>query len=197
MTLSDTARAANFSLQRTAGLRFRRFAALWPAAAEFRWLADSPMNAMRFLTIFWLAVQCASLAQAQEPLPLAARVNEAKLIVVGTLRGHATISRHQDSSTVQIEKVLFGSAPTNKTLLVWYTSDRLLTPGIASSTHQISATNRYICFLTHERATQPSIDMFQARAIGKQHYAHDAFELATAETLKEVGALIAERSKKN
>ena len=32
---------ANFSLQRTAGLRFSQFVAQWPAAAEFRcWAAN-------------------------------------------------------------------------------------------------------------------------------------------------------------
>ena len=33
-------RGSNFSLQRTAGFRFRRFVGHWPAAAEFwRWAA--------------------------------------------------------------------------------------------------------------------------------------------------------------
>lgn len=135
-------------------------------------------------------------AQANESMPLARRVQEAKLIVVGTLQGAVTISKHQDSSTVQIEKVLFGSFPTNRVLLVWYAIDRQLTPGIASSTHQISPTNRYICFLTLDHSKQIKTDTVQARAIGKGHYAHNAFELATDAALKEVATLIAERKKK-
>lgn len=154
------------------------------------------MNSTRFLAILWLTIAVARLAQAQEPLPLADRVKEAKVIVLGTLHGYVTISRNQDSSKVQVERVLFGSAPTNNTLLVWYRSDRLLTPGISSSTHQMSLTNRYICFLTYDDATQSSTDTFQTRAVGKGRYAHDAFELATDRTLEEVSALITERSKK-
>ena len=154
------------------------------------------MNTMRLLAVLWLTTAVGRLAQAQEPLPLADRVKEAKVIVVGTVRGYVTISRHQDSSKVQVEKVLFGSPPTNNTLLVWYTSDRLLTPGTFSSTHQMSPTNRYICFLTYDDGTQSSAETFQTRAVGKGRYAHDAFELATERALEEVSALITERSKK-
>jgi hypothetical protein len=143
----------------------------------------------------WLAGLTA-FAQSQEPMPLARRVQESKLIVVGKLQGSVTISKHQDSSTVQIDKVLFGSIPTNRVLLVWYATDRLLTPGIASSTHRISRTNSYICFLTFDHAKQTKTDTFQARAIGKGHYAHNAFELVTDAALKEVATLIAEKNKK-
>jgi hypothetical protein len=129
-------------------------------------------------------------------MPLARRVREAKLIVVGTLQGSVTVSKHQDSSIVQIENVLFGSAPTNKVLLVWYARDRRLPSGMASSTHQINPTNRYICFLTFDRSAQRTKDTFQTRAIGKGHYAHNAFELATDEALTQVVTLIAERKKK-
>jgi hypothetical protein len=143
----------------------------------------------------WLAGLTA-FAQSQEPMPLARRVQESQLIVVGKLQGAVTISKHQDSSTVQIEKVLFGSFPTNRVLLVWYATDRQLTPGIASSTHQISPTNRYICFLTFDHSKQTKSDTVQARAIGKGHYAYNAFALATDAALKEVATLIAERNKK-
>jgi hypothetical protein len=160
-------------------------------------LAELPMNAMRHPIVLcvWL-VGLTAFAQAQEPMPLARRVREAKLIVVGKLQGTVTVSKHQDSSIVQVDKVLFGSAPTNKVLLVWYAGGRQLTPGIASSTHQISQTNRYICFLTFAHSRQPATDTFQARAIGKGHYAHNAFELATEGAMKEVATLIEKKGKK-
>jgi hypothetical protein len=129
-------------------------------------------------------------------MPLARRVQESKLIVVGKLQGSVTVSKHQDSSTVQIDKVLLGSFPTNRVLLVWYATDRQPTPESGSRGHHMSSTNRYVCFLTFDRAKQTKTDTVQARAIGKGHYARNAFELATDATLKEVATLIAERNKK-
>jgi hypothetical protein len=129
-------------------------------------------------------------------MPLARRVQESKLIVVGKLQGSVTTSKHQDSSTVQIEKVLFGSILTNRVLLVWYTTDRQSTSGSAKRAHQMSLTNRYICFLTLDHSKQTKTDTVQARAIGKGHYARNAFELATDAALKEVATLIEERNKK-
>jgi hypothetical protein len=143
----------------------------------------------------WLLVLTA-FAQAQEPMPLARRVQESKLIVVGKLQGTVTISKHQDSSSVEIEKVLFGSVPTNRVLLVWYATDRQPNSGSASRAHQMNLTNRYICFLTLDHSKQTKTDTVQARAVGKGHYAHNAFELATEETLKQVVTLIAEGKKK-
>lgn len=153
------------------------------------------MTRVALVLCIWLAGLTA-FAHAQESMPLSRRVQESKLIVIGKLQGSVTISRHQDSSTIQIEKVLFGSIRTNRVLLVWYATDRQFTPGIVSSTHQISPTNRYICFLTFDHSKQPKTDTIQAHAIGKGHYAHNAFEPATDTALKEVATLIAERSKK-
>jgi hypothetical protein len=144
----------------------------------------------------WFARPMIVLSQERDPLPLEDRVKEAKLIVVGKLRGYVTISKHQDSSWVDVEEVLSGIGPTNKTLLVWYSTDRQFIPGIASSTHHVTPTNRYICFLTCDQNTQSSSNTFQARAVGKWRYAHDAFELATEKALKEVRDCIEERNKK-
>jgi hypothetical protein len=151
-------------------------------------------SSLYFLCIF-LVVSSGSIARGQEPLHLADRVREAKLIVVGKLHPYVTVSRNQDSSTIEVEEVLFGAAPTNKTLMVWYQSDRLFTPGIASSTHHVSPTNHYICFLTYDGETQSVSGAVRMLAIGKRRYAHDAFEVATEATLKDVVDLIAERNK--
>lgn len=157
--------------------------------------ASPPMNGMRYAIVLCMWVVLGAFAQAQEPMPLERRVREAKLIVVGKLQGTVTISKHKDSSIVEIEKVLLGSVPTNKVLLVWYAGSRLLTPGIASSTHQISPTNSYICFLTFDHSPKAKTDTFHTHAIGKGHYAHNGLQLATEEALKQVVSLIGERHK--
>jgi len=129
-----------------------------------------------------------------QPMSLSNRVAEAEFIAVGRVSGALTESRFSNYSDISIEQVLYGSVPTNKTLVAWYATTPLLIPGVASTTHSVSPTNRYICFLVRGSGDRDSPDRFVMTPVGPRRWAHNGFELATTHALDAVRKLVAERS---
>ena len=156
------------------------------------------MSTLRLLWVPCIIVglQSAALPQSGDPLGLEERVKEADLIVVGKLHPLSTISRHSNSGRVEIEEVLLGAASTNKPLEVQYATDERFIPGHASSTHAISRTNKYICFLASRPVTNGPNTAPVVVPVGKGEYACNGFELLTDKALAKTRDLIAERNKK-
>jgi hypothetical protein len=142
------------------------------------------------------SLQTTAISQEREPLPLQDRVAEAGLIVLGTLHPEVTISRFQTLGHVDVERVLLGTARTNTALAVQFAADRRFTPGIFSTTHRITPTNRYICFLARSARPSGSTNSRVFRPVGTHGWASDGFELATEKVLQETLELIADRNKK-
>jgi hypothetical protein len=156
------------------------------------------MNPVRALLISCVlcTLQTTALSQERDPLPLQDRVAEAELIVLGTLHPKV-VSKPQSIGDLDVERVLLGTARTNTVLTVRYASDERFFPGIFSTTHHISPTNRYICFLVKADVARGSTNSPVFRPVGTgRGYAADGFELATEKVLQETLELIADRNKK-
>jgi hypothetical protein len=174
------------------------FERLWRLArtADARRYAPAPtINSMRSLLILCALMAAAggSLAQTEPyPIPLEDRVAQATLIVVGKLRDPGGFSRPAQSCRIEVEQVLFGNIPTNKTLVVSYSATARFTPRI---THDIQH-HSYICFVTSEGVEQESSATYVTRAVGRSRYSHDGFELATDKALRDVKDLVEAKKKK-
>src|SRR5262249_4956249 len=130
------------------------------------------MRVFRYCCIFGLLLTMRFNASGEgdelEPrMSLPERVSNAKLIVIGKL--HPLPGGKHGSCTVEISQVLFGSMPTNKTLLVHYNSSRWLAPEAASRTYTMKRGQPQICFVTDEGQAQSSTgsmrDMYVTRAV--------------------------------
>jgi hypothetical protein len=133
-----------------------------------------------------------SLAQPEPyPILLEKRVAQATLIVVGKLRLPQLLSKHTDCR-IEVEEVLFGAIPTNGTLVVSYTESGRFSPSLIRNREKES----YICFVTTEGVEQKSSLTYATRGVGQSAFAHDAFELATDKTLRDVKDLIKERKRR-
>src|SRR5882672_1359237 len=156
------------------------------------------MSTMRSLWVLCVifALQSTTLPQSGEPLDLEERVREATLIVVGKLRPVNDVSKYLSGGDVEIEQVLLGAAATNKPMAVEYANDERFIPGMFSSTHVISKTNKYICFLTLLPTRMSTNNTLVAAPVGKGRLACNGFELLTDRALKEVEGLIEKRNKR-
>ena len=140
----------------------------------------------------WVAV--AGDLPSEPRMPLSNRVAEATLILVGKLAPPGNIGKHTTTS-LQVEEVLCGSFPTNRTLFVSYSGTGWLVPDMVSKTDPPKRGSRWIMFLTDKGVKQLDGTKYFTRAVGPHKYAHDGFELAKDEALKQVRDLIAQRQK--
>ena len=148
---------------------------------------------MRSLIIFCAltAIALGGLSQTEPyPIPLEDRIAQATLIVVGKLRIPQVKSVHT-SCRIEVEQVLFGAIPTNKTLVVSYSESARFSPG---RTHKVEKES-YICFVTSSGIEQKSSGTYATRAVGRSGFAHDGFELATDKALQDVKDLTKARKK--
>ena len=78
------------------------------------------VDRMHHLILFVLLLApFGALAQTDPyPRPVQERIAEATLIVVGKLRNAVGFTKHSQGCDVEVQQVLFGSIPTNKTLTV-------------------------------------------------------------------------------
>lgn len=130
-----------------------------------------------------------------DPMSLSNRVVAADVIAIGKVPGFLmAVSKNSNYAEIQIDRILFGSIPTNKTLVAWYAWTPLLIPGVSSSTYHVSPTNSYICFLVRRAADQDTKEWYVMSPVGESRYAHNGFELVTSQALDEVTRLIAARS---
>jgi hypothetical protein len=146
------------------------------------------LQALILLTVL-LKAGIAYCQNESQPMSLSNRVAQAELIVVGKVSAPATESRFSNASEITVEQVLYGSVPTNRTLVVWFAATRLFVPGLTGS-----RTNRYICFLVRGAEHHDTPDTFEMLPVGPRRWAHNGFELATVQALDEVCKLIAERN---
>jgi hypothetical protein len=146
------------------------------------------------LAVFFSWVAVGGDSPPEPRMSLSNRVAEATLIVVGKL-GPPGNTGKRTTTSLQVEEVLFGSIPANRTLLVSYVGTRWLIPDMVSSTDPPKRGSRWIIFLTDKGVTQVEGTNYFTRAVGPHKYAHDGFELAKDEPLKQVRDLIARRQK--
>jgi hypothetical protein len=155
------------------------------------------MRILLLLLMSLLLLLTPSIGFAQDvsdPMSLSNRVVTADLVAIGKVSGPLmAVSKNSNYAEIQIERILFGSIPTNKTLVAWYAWTPLLVPGVSSSTHHVSPTNSYICFLVRRAADQDTKKWYVMSPVGARRYAHNGFELATSQVLDEVTKLVAER----
>lgn len=120
------------------------------------------------------------------------RLAEATLIVIGKLRDPQGSTRHSQSCRVEVEQILFGAIPTNKTLIVSYTGTARFYPGVTAPS---TSDQRYLCFVTSEGVAQKAELKYLTQAVGKSRYAHDAFQPATEKEVWYVSYLLEKRKK--
>jgi hypothetical protein len=123
------------------------------------------------------------------PRPVEDRVEEATLIVVGRLREAQGPTKHQQSCRIEVDQVLFGAIPTNKTLMVSYSGTARFYSGFVGALKD----KNFLCFVTSDGVEQKSDSKYLTRAVGRSRYAHDAFELATEKEVWFVKYLIEKR----
>src|SRR5687767_4873131 len=85
-----------------------------------------------FVVVFVSLAAFAADPPLEPRMSLQERVAQAKLIAVGKL---GPPGGQHTTTSVRVERVLFGTLLTNKTLLITYTGTRWLIPEIASRTH--------------------------------------------------------------
>jgi hypothetical protein len=133
---------------------------------------------------------------SREPrMALPERVDAATLIVFGKFGPPGNTGKHTTTS-VRVDEVLRGSVPKGKTLWVSYTSSLWLIPEVAAYPGPVAPHgSRWVFFLTDTDVKQVPGTNYYTRAVGPYRYAHDGFELAKDEVVKQVRDLIAGRKK--
>jgi hypothetical protein len=132
----------------------------------------------------------------REPrMTLPERVAGSTLIAVGKF-GPPGNTGKLTTTPIRVEEVLIGSVPSGKTLIVSYTSSLWLIPEVAAYPGPVAKPgSRWIFFLTDADVKQVAGTNYYTRAVGPHKYAHDGFELAGDEVLKQVRELIARTRK--
>ena len=134
---------------------------------------------------------------AQPKMTLEQRVNQATLVVLGTLEPPASWSgRKRIGGTVTVHQILFGSLGTNRTIHIDYRRSDWMDPWVFSRTWPLPTTNsRCIFFLTSAGVAGSSAMKDLLRPVGPSGYIHDGLELVDAKTLKQTKELIERRRK--
>jgi hypothetical protein len=152
------------------------------------------MKTFAAVSIAWLICYVVLAGEiSREPrMALPERVAAAKLIVLGKFGPPGNTGKHTTTS-VLVAEVLRGSLPKGQTLWVSYTSSLWLIPEVAAYPGPVAQHgSRWVFFLTDTDVKHVRGTNYYTRAVGPQKYAHDGFELANDEVVRQVRDLIAE-----